>query len=84
MARSAGLGGRPSATASPIAGLRPRREGTLHQLDDVGTRERVLASALPLFAEHGYAGTPVRAIAAAAGVNVATCVPLGNSRTLTW
>lgn len=36
------------------------------------TRERILDVALPLFAEHGYAGTPVRAVATAAGVNVAT------------
>lgn len=36
------------------------------------TRARILAEALPLFAEHGYAGASVRAIAGAAGVNVAT------------
>lgn len=36
------------------------------------TRERILAVALPLFADLGYAGTSVRAIAGAAGVNVAT------------
>lgn len=36
------------------------------------TRERILDVALPLFAEHGYAGTGVRAVATAAGVNVAT------------
>lgn len=36
------------------------------------TRERILEVALPLFARHGFAGTSVRAIASAAGVNVAT------------
>lgn len=36
------------------------------------TRQRILDAALPLFAEHGYAGTSVRTVAAAAGVNVAT------------
>lgn len=36
------------------------------------TRDRILEVALPLFAQHGYAGTSVRAIAGAAGVNVAT------------
>lgn len=36
------------------------------------TRERILDVALPLFAAHGFAGTSVRAVASAAGVNVAT------------
>jgi AcrR family transcriptional regulator len=36
------------------------------------TRERILEVSLPLFAAHGYAGTSVRTVAAAAGVNVAT------------
>ncbi|MEQ1500817.1 MAG: TetR family transcriptional regulator [Myxococcota bacterium] len=36
------------------------------------TRERILDVALPLFAESGFAGTSVRTIATAAGVNVAT------------
>lgn len=36
------------------------------------TRERILEVALPLFAAHGFAGTSVRTIAGAAGVNVAT------------
>ncbi|HYZ31948.1 MAG TPA: TetR/AcrR family transcriptional regulator [Crenalkalicoccus sp.] len=35
------------------------------------TRERILAVAQALFAEHGYAATPTRAIAQAAGVNLA-------------
>lgn len=36
------------------------------------TRARVLDVALPLFAEHGFAGTSVRMVANAAEVNVAT------------
>jgi AcrR family transcriptional regulator len=36
------------------------------------TRERILQVALPLFAEHGFAGTSVRKVANAASVNVAT------------
>lgn len=40
--------------------------------DGERTRERVLEAALPLFAEHGYAGTSIRRIAQAADVNVAT------------
>lgn len=40
--------------------------------DGETTRERILEVALPLFAAHGFAGTSVRAVASAAGVNVAT------------
>lgn len=36
------------------------------------TRERILEVALPLFADHGFAGTSVRTVASAAEVNVAT------------
>lgn len=36
------------------------------------TRERILAAALPLFAELGFAGASVRAIGQAAGANIAT------------
>lgn len=36
------------------------------------TRARILQAALPLFAEHGFAGTSVRTLAAAADCNVAT------------
>ncbi len=36
------------------------------------TRERILSTALPLFAAHGFAGTSVRMVANAADVNVAT------------
>lgn len=36
------------------------------------TRERILEAALPLFADHGFAGTSTRKVGQAAGVNVAT------------
>lgn len=36
------------------------------------TRERILVASLPLFAEHGFAGTSTRMVASAAQVNVAT------------
>ncbi|BAJ28119.1 MULTISPECIES: TetR/AcrR family transcriptional regulator [Kitasatospora] len=36
------------------------------------SRERIVAAATELFAEHGYDGTTTRTIAAAAGLNVAT------------
>jgi AcrR family transcriptional regulator len=41
------------------------------QTDESGTRERILTAAAPLFAENGFEGTGVRAIAAAAEVNIA-------------
>ncbi|MEZ4323524.1 MAG: TetR/AcrR family transcriptional regulator [Myxococcota bacterium] len=40
--------------------------------DGERTRAKVLEVALPLFAAHGYAGTSIRMISSAAGVNVAT------------
>ncbi|MCA9489787.1 MAG: TetR/AcrR family transcriptional regulator [Myxococcales bacterium] len=43
-----------------------------HRSDGDRTRERILEAALPLFAQHGFAGTSVRTVGAAAGVNVAT------------
>src|SRR5260370_10613360 len=39
------------------------------QASDQETSERLIAAAERLFAEHGYSGVSVRAIAAAAGVN---------------
>lgn len=39
--------------------------------DESGTRERILVAAAPLFAENGFDATGVRAIAAAAEVNIA-------------
>ena len=36
------------------------------------SRERIVAAATALFAEHGYDGTTTRAVAAAAGLNMAT------------
>lgn len=44
----------------------------VRRADGERTRERVIAVALPLFAELGYAGTSIRRVADAAGVNVAT------------
>jgi len=46
--------------------------GRRSRADGERTRERILDAALPLFAEHGYAGASIRTIAKAAGVNVAT------------
>lgn len=46
--------------------------GRRSRSDGERTRERILDAALPLFAELGYAGASIRAIAKAAGVNVAT------------
>jgi len=46
--------------------------GRRSRADGERTRERILEAALPLFARHGYAGASIRAIAKAAGVNVAT------------
>jgi AcrR family transcriptional regulator len=46
--------------------------GKTTRADGDRTRERILEVALPLFARHGFAGTSVRTIAAAADVNVAT------------
>lgn len=46
--------------------------GLLPELKESGGSGRILASALKLFAEHGYAATSVRDIAAAAGVKPAT------------
>ena len=44
------------------------------------TRERILDQALPLFAEHGFAGTSTRMIAKAASVNVATLAYYFNGK----
>jgi AcrR family transcriptional regulator len=46
--------------------------GRRSRSDGERTRERILEAALPLFAEHGYAGASIRTIAKAADVNVAT------------
>lgn len=47
--------------------VRPARS-VVHQRDAVRTRERILSVAQSLFARHGYDGTSVRAVAAAADV----------------
>lgn len=46
--------------------------GRRSRADGDRTRQRILEVALPLFAERGYAGTSIRTVATAAGVNVAT------------
>lgn len=48
------------------------RDERSRRSDGERTREKILEVALPLFAEGGFAGTSVRKIATAAGVNVAT------------
>ena len=42
------------------------------------TRTRICRAAAPLFAEHGYIGTSVRQLAAAAGVSVETVYGIGG------
>ena len=42
------------------------------RVDGERTRARILDEALPLFADHGFAGTSIRRVATAAEVNVAT------------
>jgi AcrR family transcriptional regulator len=54
----------PAIPSTPRAARAPRSDG-----DD--TRARLLQAALQLFSEHGFARTSVRAIAVAAGTNVA-------------
>lgn len=49
----------------------PRRRPTGRRPGDSGTRDAILDAALTLFAERGYEGASVRAIAAAAGVDSA-------------
>jgi len=44
----------------------------VRRADGEKTRAKVLDVALPLFAAHGFAGTSIRMISSAAGVNVAT------------
>ena len=47
------------------------RKARRRRRDTAGTREALLAAGIELFAEHGYEGVPVWAIAAKAGVNKA-------------
>jgi AcrR family transcriptional regulator len=62
------MGTRPPADSAADAGPRPAAEDAA---GTAGVRERILTEAQALFAEHGYAGTSTRAIAQAAGVNLA-------------
>jgi AcrR family transcriptional regulator len=55
----------PRKTRTPRTGRRP---------GDSGSREAILEAARALFAEHGYSGTSMRAIGAAAGVDAALIV----------
>ena len=48
-----------------------RRRGRPPADDDANPRERLLDAAERLFAERGFEGTPLRAVAEAAGVNPA-------------
>lgn len=52
------------------ASVAPERRA-VRRVDSSQVRARIMAAALPLFAAHGYAATPVRAIVLAAGVNLA-------------
>ena len=52
------------------APMAPERRA-VRRVDSSQVRARIVAAALPLFAAHGYAATPVRAIVQAAGVNLA-------------
>ena len=54
----------PSVLPAPASGRSPRSDGT-------ESRERILYTALRLFAERGFAKTSTREIAKAAGVNIA-------------
>ena len=49
----------------------PARRAAAPRADNHAVRDRILAAALPLFAAHGYAATPVRAIVREAAVNLA-------------
>jgi AcrR family transcriptional regulator len=55
--------------AATRPGRRARRTG--RRAGDSGTREAILAAAREQFAEHGYDGSTIRAIAAGAGVDPA-------------
>lgn len=62
----------PSAPPAPEpAAKRPARATRAARSDGDDTRARLLQAALRLFSEHGFARTSVRAIAVAAGTNVA-------------
>jgi len=65
----------PSGHASPAAHSTVRKSARLVSLSDTGraaaTKERILDAAESLFMEHGFEATSLRAITAAAGVNLA-------------
>jgi AcrR family transcriptional regulator len=65
--RTAGEAGMPRAAGGGGAGRRAEDA----EAGTGGVRDRILSEAQSLFAEHGYAGTSTRAIAQAAGVNLA-------------
>jgi AcrR family transcriptional regulator len=58
-------------TRRPARGAPASRRPATIATDADTTRERILAAARPLFAEHGFAGTSIRDITTAAGVNLA-------------
>jgi AcrR family transcriptional regulator len=62
---------RPSSPGSGAGRSRPARSRGGRRAGDSGTREAILESARLKFAEHGYDGATIRAIAAGVGVDPA-------------
>src|SRR5262249_61140107 len=75
--RRAGVGA-PPRPACPRMTTRSPRTG--RRAGESGTREAILAAARRLFAERGYDGASMRAIAAEAGVDAALVVHFFGSK----
>ncbi len=71
------------AVPDPATSPRPRRRPSGRRSGDSGTREAILDASRELFADHGYEGASLRAIAARAGVDPALIRHFfGNKRSL--